>query len=97
MLLLLLAGGCAAPTTAMVECPASGCPTPDPPNSLEPSLREHAAFDFQCPQGPIAVKWIDDNTAEASGCGHGARYAYVVTRFQSRWLLDSPVVGVAAK
>ncbi len=63
----------------------------------EPSLREHATFDLQCPATQLAVKWVDDSTAEVAGCGHGARYAYIVERYQSRWLLDSPVVAIAAK
>ena len=92
MFVLLLVGGCAAPTTAMVECPPSGC-APLEVNPLEASLRDHASFDLQCAAPQLGVRWLDDTTAEVRGCGKGARYAYVVTRFQSRWVLDSPVLA----
>ncbi len=91
---LLGTAGCAAPTTEMVECPPAGC-TPATVDPFEASLRDHATFDLQCDASSLAVRWLDDSTAEVTGCGRGARYAYIVQRYSSRWLLDSPVIAVA--
>ena len=90
---LALVGGCAAPATQMVACPDTGCAALDPPSPLEKPLREHAAFDLQCDNGALTVTWIDDTTAGVSGCGRQARYAFVVSHYHSRWLLDSPILA----
>ncbi len=91
----LTLAGCAAPATQMVECPSRGCAALDPPEAdpYHAALREHAEFDLQCPRASLDVADLDDTTAQVSGCGRSARYAYIVTRYQSRWLLDSPIVA----
>jgi hypothetical protein len=90
--LLLLACGCAAPTTEMVACPAKGCAALDPPTPIELALFEHAEFDLQCPRDNLDIKKVDPDTLWVCGCGRGARYAYIAGRHHSRWVLDSPVL-----
>ena len=92
---IVLTAGCAAPTTAMVACPPTGCAALDPPSPLDRALLDHAELDLQCPRAQLDVKDVDSTTSWVSGCGRAARYAWIEQPALegSRWLLDSPVTA----
>jgi hypothetical protein len=91
----ITAVGCATPSTAMVECPATGCPSLDAPTPMQRLLLAHAERDLSCPSAQLEIHDVDDTTSDVRGCGRTARYAWIVQPYgQSRWLLDSPVTSV---
>lgn len=95
LLLMLITSACAAPTTAMVECPPKGCRALDPPTPRERALLAHAELDLQCPRAQLDIEQRDAWTSWVLGCGHAARYAWILQRDAegSRWILDSPILG----
>lgn len=70
---------CAAQTTAMVECPASGCPSTTPIDPLSAELNRVASRELDCDASEIqftATADADDSNGpwEARGCGRVTVY-----------------------
>ncbi len=71
---------CAGPQqTAMIECPASGCPSTQPADTLTQELKRRASADLQC-SGEIELTDIgpypplEGGPWQARGCGREAIY-----------------------
>lgn len=64
-------------------------------DSSEEQLRARSAFDLQCPQKSIRIRYIDDRTAGVIGCGQRMTYVESCERPNSAldrectWILNS--------
>ena len=81
ILALTLAAGCAAQTTQMEPCPATGCaPEPTATATTTPyyrTLESLAVQDLQCPANELHYYFIPNAGDAVEGCGKKALYLRV--------------------
>ena len=72
-------------STAMVECPASGCASTEKVDPVTQRLHERASSDLACPAEQISFTNLDESSPfgnygngpwEAKGCGRQTMYVF---------------------
>lgn len=107
VVLMLTLAGCAAQSTQMEACPASGCgpakASPSTDSQPTRTLMRQAAFDLQCDEGQLRWSAIGEESTTTDvrswgvrGCGKQATYMLEprcggYAGETCSWILNSPV------